>query len=297
MRAIVKHAFYLGQRHAARLRSRFNDSHAQTRLAIFVLHTVAKASSDMAVSESHLRAQLSGLLDAGYRCLDLPEALRLLSAGDPLPQPSFSLTFDDGYRTVYDPGLQILQDLDLTATVFLTVNFLDGRIQPPWHSHDAALLREYSVNAAHFQPLNWAQVRELLASRRVHIGAHSLNHRMTGGLPDADLRVEIRESKQILEDRLGMEVPFFSYPYGVRRYGGYSARSETAVREAGYHCSCTSEIGRAAIGSGPWLLPRLSLVDADAAVDAHAKAAGAYDWVALAQRSFQSVFPNPHNPE
>jgi peptidoglycan/xylan/chitin deacetylase (PgdA/CDA1 family) len=131
----------------------------------------------------------------------------------------------------------------------------------------------------------------------VHIGSHSLSHYMTGHLPDPDLQAEIRDSKSALDDRLGFEVPYFAYPYGVRRYGAYSDRSEAAVRDAGYQCSCTSEIGRAAIGSGAWLLPRIPLVNADTALDARAKAAGAYDWVALAQRSFQSLFPNPHNPE
>ena len=103
---------------------------------------------------------------------------------------------------------------------------------------------------------------------------------MTGHLGEGDLRTEISQSKERLEDRLGVEVPFFAYPYGVRPYGAYSLRSEAILREAGYQCSCTSRISRAAIGTGAWLLPRISLVGSDTALDARAKAAGAYDWVA-----------------
>jgi peptidoglycan/xylan/chitin deacetylase (PgdA/CDA1 family) len=296
MRTLVKHAFYFGQRNAARLRMRLHpyDEHARDRFAIFSLHTIAKASSDMAVSESSLRAQLAGLLEAGYRCLDLPDALRLLAGSEPLPHPVFALTFDDGYRSLYDCGQQILEDLNLTATLFITVNFLDGRVRPPWHSSNPALLREYSVNAAQFAPLDWPQLRELIAGKRVRIGSHSVNHFMVGELPEADLRNELRQSKETLEDRLGIEVPFFAYPYGIRPYGAYCEMSETILRESGYRCSCTSRIGRAAIGSGPWLLPRISLVESDTPLDARAKAAGAYDWVALAQNSFHGIFPNPH---
>ena len=270
------------------------DEQSRTKFAIFSLHAIAKASSDMAVSEDQLRAQLAGLLEAGYRCLDLPEVLRAVTSSEPLPEPAFCLTFDDGYRSVYEPGLRILEDLNLTATLFVTVNFLDGRVRPPWHSRDAALVREYSVNAAHFQPLEWAQVREMIAGKRVRIGSHSLNHFMVGHLADGDLRAEIRDSKQILEDRLGVEAPFFAYPYGVRPYGAYTERSEAMIREAGYCCSCSSRISRAAVGAGAWLLPRLSLVESDTVRDARAKAAGAYDWVALAQNSFHRIFPNPH---
>jgi peptidoglycan/xylan/chitin deacetylase (PgdA/CDA1 family) len=296
MRAIVKRAFYSCQRQAARLRMRWHPTgdRSRTKFAIFSLHTIANASSDMAVSEARLREQLSGLLESGYRCLDLSEALRALTSQDPLPQPAFCLTFDDGYRSVYECGVPILEDLDLTATLFVTVNFLDRRVQPPWHSRDAALLREYAVNAAHFQPLDWSQLREMIAGKRVRLGSHSLNHFMIGHLPDADLRAEIRDSKEILENRLGIEAPFFAYPYGVRPYGAYTERSEAIIREAGYRCSCTSRISRAAIGTGAWLLPRLSLVESDTPLDARAKAAGAYDWVALAQNSFHRIFPNPH---
>jgi peptidoglycan/xylan/chitin deacetylase (PgdA/CDA1 family) len=299
MRAIVKNAFYACQRQAARLRLRWGslDRHSRTRFAIFSLHTIAGAASDMAVSEASLRAQLAGLLEAGYRCLDLPEALRALASSDPLPQPAFCLTFDDGYRSVYDPGLKILEDLNLTATLFITVNFLDGLVRPPWHSRDAALLREYSVYSADFQPLDWSQLREMIAGKRVRVGSHTLNHFMTGHLQKDDLRTEIRQSKEILENRLGVEVPFFAYPYGVRPYGAYSLRSEAILHQAGYQCSCTSRISRAAVGTGAWLLPRISLVGSDTALDARAKASGAYDWVALAQNSFHGFFPNPHRPQ
>jgi len=294
MRAFFKRAFYAGQRRTARLRA--NAAPSRTRLAIFSLHTIARASSDMAVSEARLREQLSGLLQAGYGCLDLPQALDALTGTQPLAAPSFCLTFDDGYRSVYECGLRILEDLNLTATLFATVNFIDGRVRPPWHSQNAALLREYAVNAVQFRPLEWSDLRALLASRRVRLGSHTLNHYLAGTLDESALRAEICDSKHMLEDRLGMEAPFFAYPYGVRPYGAYTERTEAMIHEAGYRCSCTSRISRAAIGAGPWLLPRLSLVEADTARDACAKAAGAYDWVELAQNTFHRVFANPHEP-
>jgi hypothetical protein len=108
------------------------------------------------------------------------------------------------------------------------------------------------------------------------------------------LEEEIRLSKQILEDRLGAAVRDFSYPYGVRRHGAYSETTEKMVREAGYASSCTSEIGRPAAGGGPYLMPRIPLTSDDTGGDACAKAAGYYDWVGFAQRTFQRVFPNPH---
>jgi peptidoglycan/xylan/chitin deacetylase (PgdA/CDA1 family) len=296
MRALVKRSFYHVQRRAARTRVRLSraDQSASAKFAIFVLHSVSRADSDMAVSPARLREQLAALTDAGYRCVDFGDVLTAVSTGRPFAHPSFALTFDDGYRNVFEQGLPILEAFNATATLFVTVNLVEKKVAPPWYSSDPALLKEYRDHADQFQPLDWQQLRELQRSNRVRIGSHSMNHPLMGRLSDSQLRRELRDSKTILEDRLGAPVAWFAYPFGVKTYGAYSDGTETALREIGYTASCTSEIGRARIGSGPFLLPRMSLVEHDTGADACAKAAGAYDWVGVAQRSFQRFFSNPH---
>jgi peptidoglycan/xylan/chitin deacetylase (PgdA/CDA1 family) len=296
MRALVKRHFYRFQRHAARTGARLSlpDHSALAKFVIFVLHAVSRANSDMAVSPARLREQLAALSDAGYRCVDFSDVLTAVNTGRRFAHPSFALTFDDGYRNVFEQGLPILADFNATATLFVTVNLVEKKVAPPWHSSDPALLKEYRDHADEFQPLDWPQLRELQRSNRVRIGSHSVNHCLMGRLSASQLRHELRDSKAILEDRLGVPVPWFAYPFGVKTYGAYSDGTETALREAGYIASCTSEIGRARIGSSPFLLPRISLVEHDRGADACAKAAGAYDWVGIAQRSFQRFFSNPH---
>jgi peptidoglycan/xylan/chitin deacetylase (PgdA/CDA1 family) len=296
MRALVKRQFYRFQRRAARARVRLSkgDRSASTKAAIFVLHAISPADSDMAVSPARLREQLAALTAAGYRCVDFDDVLTAVSTGRPFAHPSFALTFDDGYRNVFEQALPILEDCNATATLFVAVNLVEKKVAPPWHSTDPALLKEYRDHAEQFQPLDWPQLRELVRSNRVRIGSHSLNHHLMGRLSDHQLRRELRDSKSILEDRLGVPVPWFAYPFGVKTYGAYSDGTECALRDSGYTASCTSEIGRARIASSPFLLPRMSLVEHDTGADACAKAAGAYDWVGVAQRCFQRFFANPH---
>jgi peptidoglycan/xylan/chitin deacetylase (PgdA/CDA1 family) len=296
MRALVKRSFYGVQRRAARAGVRLSAPRqsASSKLAIFVLHTVSRADSDMAVSPARLREQLKALTDTGYRCVDFSDVLTASASGTPFAHPSFALTFDDGYRSVLEEGLPILEEYKATATLFVTVNLVDKKVAPPWHSSDPALLKEYRDHAQQFQPLSWDQLHELARSKRVRIGSHTMNHHLMGRLGDDQLRGELRDSKMILEDRLGVPVNWFAYPFGVKTYGAYSDGTEAALRDLGYTASCTSEIGRARVGSGPFLLPRMSLVEHDTGVDACAKAAGGYDWVGVAQRSFQRFFSNPH---
>jgi peptidoglycan/xylan/chitin deacetylase (PgdA/CDA1 family) len=297
MRRIAKEAFYGVQRRTARavLSAKGARARAGKRIPVFNLHSLAPAKSEMAVSPERFREQLLALRAAGWRSVEFPVLLDALSTTARLRDAPFALTFDDGYRSVREAGLPILEECDMVATVFVTVEFVEKRITPPWGSHHPALAREYAGNAQHFQPLAWSELRELVESGRVRVGSHSLSHRLMGRLPPGEVDRELRESKKVIEDRLGVEVSWFSYPFGVERYGAYSAETERALQDAGYVASVTAEIGRAQRGRGPHLIPRLPLTDADEGRDALAKAAGAYDWVGLAQRCFQRVFPNPHS--
>lgn len=294
IRHVVKRGFYAGQRSMARVHT-WLQPRSLDRFALFNLHAIAAAQSDMAVSPPRFRRQLVAMLQAGYRALSFDEVLRAVRDAAFLQGPAFALTFDDGYRSVYENAWPLLEELDLRATIFVTVDFLDGKVSPPWQSSHGALVEEYARNAMHFRPLEWSQLREMAGSERFRIGSHSLSHGLMGRMHRDTVRHELQRSKRVLEDRLGVPVSCFSYPFGVSSYGAYSPATEDAVRDAGFLCSCTAEIGRVQAGSGtPYLLPRHSLVDEDTGRDALAKAAGAYDWVGMAQRAFQRVFPNPH---
>jgi len=298
-RRFTKQAFYYLQRQIALARGPLEAGKLSNGIAVFALHEVAKARSDMAVSPQRFREQVEALLQHGYRCLSLQELRLILGQKAPLAQPCFALTFDDGYRSVYREALTILEEFELPATVFLTVGFLDGRVAPPWHSTDRALLEEYRTQSDRFRPLDWTEARKLAEHPLIRVGSHSMEHFMMDLLDEAALRREFADSRALLEDRLGVPITAFAYPYGVRHYKAYSERTEAMLRYCGYQYSFTSEINRARVGTGPYLVPRISLVDTDTGRDAQAKAAGCYDWVRVAQSTYHRVFPNPHsrNPQ
>jgi len=60
------------------------------------------------------------LARSGYRTLTLAEAASLAAAKRPFPERSFVITFDDGYRNVFDCAFPVLSRHSFTATVFLT---------------------------------------------------------------------------------------------------------------------------------------------------------------------------------
>ncbi len=57
------------------------------------------------------------------------------------------------------------------------------------------------------------QIRDWLAAGH-EIGAHTLTHPALAELPPERARAEIFDSRKLLEDRFGVPVRHFCYPYG-----------------------------------------------------------------------------------
>jgi peptidoglycan/xylan/chitin deacetylase (PgdA/CDA1 family) len=76
--------------------------------------------------------------------------------------------------------------------------------------------------------MTWGELRGH-ADGGVAIGSHGVMHEHLTRLSDEELRRELSESKQELEDELGRPCPEFAYPYGE-----HDERVRAAVRAAGY---------------------------------------------------------------
>ena len=80
------------------------------------------------------------------------------------------------------------------------------------------LEREYAgiMNTAEFRlshPLDWNQVREMSAAG-IEFGSHTVSHPILSRLDDDELRRELMDSRQRLEQELGKPAPVLAYPVG-----------------------------------------------------------------------------------
>jgi len=94
--------------------------------------------------------------------------------------------------------------------------------------------------------LSWQDLAELAHDPLVTIGAHTLTHPVLSSLSEERARIEIAQSKAVLERRLAMPVHHFAYPFG----GDYACclREERLVMEAGFKTAITTRLGH--INSG-----------------------------------------------
>ena len=95
------------------------------RFFIVNYHRVLAAPNPLLASEPDLetfRWQME-LLARCFKVLPLQEALAASAAGR-VPPRAVCITFDDGYRSVYDLALPVLREYGLPATVFVTSGYI-----------------------------------------------------------------------------------------------------------------------------------------------------------------------------
>jgi peptidoglycan/xylan/chitin deacetylase (PgdA/CDA1 family) len=100
----------------------------ENRLCVVNYHRILDAPDPMLESEPDVatfRWQMALLADC-FNVLPLHDALAALDAGR-LPPRAICITFDDGYRSVHDLALPVLQKFGLPATVFVTSGYIGER--------------------------------------------------------------------------------------------------------------------------------------------------------------------------
>jgi peptidoglycan/xylan/chitin deacetylase (PgdA/CDA1 family) len=157
------------------------------------------------------------------------------------PNHRIALTFDDGFANVLKHGLEPLARNRFRAIQFLVAGLLGGRNEWDAKHGEAA------------EPLmDAAQVREWLAAGH-EIGSHSLTHPFLTRMKPEQAREEIFTSKKLLEDRFGIPVSHFCYPYG-----DWNSTVRDLVAEAGYETACTTEFGVNTAATPPFELRRIT---------------------------------------
>jgi peptidoglycan/xylan/chitin deacetylase (PgdA/CDA1 family) len=179
------------------------------------------------VTSDQFSIQLKCLVESNVRGVNVSQALSGKAAQD----NSVVITFDDGCETDLLVAAPLLQEFGFFATSYVVVDYLD---------------REGYLSTA--------QLRELNQTGQVEIGSHSMSHKYLRHLSNAELLREIVESKDRLEQILGIKVRHFSCPGGR-----WDARVQTIAKDAGYESVATSEVGLNNASSNPYRLKRLAI--------------------------------------
>lgn len=182
----------------------------------------------LSLSPTKLKEEIKYLSDSGYKTAILSELF------NDVPEKRVILTFDDGYKDLITSALPVLKQYGFRGVAFIII---DDVGKPGY--------------------LNWDDLLSL-KNEGWEIGSHTLTH--------PDLKVSSKEvaekqivqSKKILEDRLKININFFSYPAGK-----YNETTISLVKAAGYIGAVTVEPGRENFIKDIYKLKRLRIIDTE----------------------------------
>jgi peptidoglycan/xylan/chitin deacetylase (PgdA/CDA1 family) len=227
-------------------------------LRILLYHRVSEDRDPLAVRPRRFAEQMDHLASAGYRVLDLAEALERLDSATLAPR-TLSITFDDGFADVRDEALPVLARHGFRATVFVATGVTDRRVSFSWYERQPPVL-------------GWDDILELERDGTLRFEAHTVSHPNLLALHEAAAAAEIRDSKRELELRLGRPVSMFAYPAGL-----FGARERRLVAEAGYAAAVSCEPGVNLPGTDRLALRRRQIDARDRLLDFRAKIGGGHD--------------------
>jgi len=238
---------------------------ADARIPVLMYHDVAPDPPERfrkyTVTPAAFSAQMRWLARAGYRTVGLDQLLAHREGAWTLPRRAVVITFDDGFQGCADHAAPVLTAHGFTATFFLVAGLAGDTSR--W------LLAERGIE---LPLMDWPTVRRLgLAG--FEFGGHSLTHPRLSQLGPEACERELRDSRALIEDRLGREVRHLAYPFG-----DYDARVRDIAGRVGYRSACTVRIGLSGPDDDPLALSRVPVTGYDSLLDFVCRLRTALTW-------------------
>jgi peptidoglycan/xylan/chitin deacetylase (PgdA/CDA1 family) len=170
----------------------------------------------LATAPAEFRAQMKELRDNGIEVVPMKGLLAWRRGEKSIPPKSAVITIDDGYISGYAVAWPILKEFGYPFTMFIYTNYIGNG----------------------GKSISWAQL-EQMRDAGVDIECHTVSHPDLRHAPkgqeyNAWLHNEIYTSKEILEQKLGIKIVAFAFPYGT-----HNEVVRKMAMEAGYQALFT----------------------------------------------------------
>ncbi|MFP4040544.1 MAG: polysaccharide deacetylase family protein [Desulfosudaceae bacterium] len=186
------------------------------------------------VSRDQFEKHLDYLKKHDHTVLTLGQALDLLSSDKPLPEKTTVITIDDGYDSIWEIALPLLEKYGYTATVFVSTKLVGGGSY-----------------------LDWEQI-QALQDKGFEIGNHSHSHAYFLNRPAGERAEAFEEDLLISHEKfrrhLGGLPELYAYPFGE-----YDPAIMAVLKEHGYKAAAAQRSGVIYEGSERFALPRFPM--------------------------------------
>lgn len=169
----------------------------------------------------------------------------------PEPVDGMVITFDDGYRSTLTIAAPLLVDHQVPFHIFVTKSY---------------------VQSGDEKYLSVDDIIQLSKTSLATFGVHGDTHRAFSTLSEMELRRELRDSRDWLEQILGRSVYTLSFPFG-----DYDQRAIDAAADAGFVAAACSRAGTYVDSLQRYNIPRIDIWSMDSPDVILAKVQGCWD--------------------
>lgn len=241
-------------------------------IPILTYHSLDESRSVISTSPVTFKKQMEYLWKNGYQALSLSEAVSFIHLKKAFPEKTFVITFDDGYQNACTEAFPVLKQYGFKGTVFLVTDYC-GKYNN-WPGHSRRIERR--------PLLSWSEIKEMQQSG-MEFGAHTLTHPDLTRLTIQQAEQEILQSKDRIQDHLGMGVQVFAYPYGK-----YDAKIKEIVRRH-FRGACSSKLGTVEQDCDPYALRRVDMYYLSKTMLFRALSTHALDWYLGVRQAFREL--------
>ena len=184
--------------------------------------------------------QMSVLAERSYHTLTIDEYTNILNGFSPAPQNSIMLVFDDGYQDNYEFAFPILEKYNLKGNFALVSGVMSTSEYMSWEG--AQEIADSGHGIISHTTLHCSLATKIVNDGFVSFAANIENSIVEpcpsfvfgGGLTTGQVEYELSESKNTIEENLGISVSSFVYPFG-----NYNAQTVDILEQSGYTTAFT----------------------------------------------------------
>lgn len=274
---------------------------------IWCLHRVvpnrswALPNRELEITPDYLEQLILSYMGDGYRFVSIDNIVeRLKKMRWPWQRKMVNISFDDGFRDIYEYAYPIFKKYNIPFTIYLTTAFPEGKAELWWIQLEQLIAnnttlvvqdQEYQCRTADEKrqlfneliqqiyqssdtpsmvfeqwfagyqmdmaglALTWDELAEMLSSGLLTVGSHTQSHPMLTKIPTEEVRQELLESKNLIEQHLSISVNHFSYPHSA-----YNMEIANELRLIGYKSATLGYGGSIRRGMEAMLLNRKYIV-------------------------------------
>lgn len=185
--------------------------------------------------------------------ITIDQAYDLISENKPIKDRYFCLSFDDGFKNCYTNMMEVTDKYQAPVIIYLPTDYINLDLSKP---KDVYKMENFEENLKKKVPfLDWNECREML-NHNVSFGSHTCQHVNLSTLNEEELTQELKVSKHIIEEELGVKCEHFAVPWGRRGVDFDEKILAKIAEENGYKTVVTTNRGLVTGDENPYLIKR-----------------------------------------